>query len=103
MEFALGWISQLNEAEVKKNLELAHGVIVSRITHPAILYARLEYIYAFLLRYLKQYQEASKRAETAMMILTLFEVGEDKAFAQYCYATSFVEILTPNSTDGDFQ
>ena len=103
LELALGWIFQLNEAEVKKNLELAHGVITSTVTHPAILYARHEYLYALLLRYLKQYQEASKRAETAMMILTLFEVGEDKAFAQYCYATSFVETLAPNCTEEDFQ
>ena len=103
LELALGWIFRLNEIEVKKNLELAHGVITSRIKHPAILYARHEYLYALLLRYLKQYPEASKRAEGAMMILTLFEVGEDKAFAQYCYATSFVETLAPNCTNEDFQ
>ena len=87
LELALGWIFQLNEVEVKKNLEIAHEVIVSRIVHPVILYARYEYLYALLLHYLKQYQETSIRAEMAMMILTLFKVGEDKAFAQYCYAT----------------
>ena len=106
LELALGWIFQLNEVEVKKNLELAHRIITfseSSICHPAILYARHEYLYALLLRYLKQYQDASKRAETAMMILTLYEVGEDKAFAQYCYATSFIETLAPNCTKKDFQ
>jgi hypothetical protein len=103
LELALGWIFQLNKTEVEKNLELAHGVITSRISHPAILFARHEYLHALLLRYLKQYQEASKRAEVAMMILTLYEVGEDKAFAQYCYATSFVETLAPNCSEADFQ
>ena len=103
LELALGWIFQLNDVEVKKNLELAGRVITSEVGNPAVLYARHEYLYALLLRYLKQYREASKRAETAMMILTLFEVGEDKAFAQYCYATSFIETLAPNCTVEDFQ
>ena len=69
---------------------------------PSCTLRRHEYLHALLLCYLKQYQEASKRAETAVMILTLFKVGEDKAFAQYCYATSFVETLTPNCTEEDF-
>ena len=103
LELALGWIFQLNEVEVRKNLELAGRMITVKVKNPAVLYARHEYLYALLLRYLKQYREASERAETAMMILTLFEVGEDKAFAQYCYATSFVETLAPNCTEEDFQ
>ena len=103
LELALGWIFQLNEAEVTKNLELAGSVIISAVNDPAILYARHEYLYALLLRYQKRYHEASKRAEGAMMILSLFEVGEDKAFGQYCYATSFVETIAPNCTDGDFR
>ena len=102
LELALGWIFQLNEPEVKKNLKLAHHVITTMVKNPAILYARHEYLHALLLRYLKQYPEASKKAESAMMILTLFDVGEDKAFAQYCFATSFVETLTPWCSDEEF-
>ena len=103
LELALGCIFQLNEAEVKKNLRLAHRVITTRIRDPSVLYARHEYYHALLLRYLEQYEEASKMAEVAIMILSQFEVGEDKAFAQYCYATSFVETLTPDCTAEDFQ
>ena len=106
LELALGWIFQLNVFEVKKNLKLACAVITSNsgiISHPAILYARHEYLYALLLRYLKQYPEASKRAEVATMMLDAYEVGEDKAFAQYCYATSFVETLAPNCSEEEFQ
>jgi hypothetical protein len=52
---------------------------------------------------LKLYPEASKRAEVATMMLDPYEVGEDKAFAQYCYATSFFETLAPDCSAADFQ
>ena len=102
LELALGWIFQLNEREVMKNLQSAHKVIITELSDQSILYARHEYLHALLLRYLQRYAEASKKAETAIMILNPFEVGEDKAFAQYCYATSFVETLSPFCTDEDF-
>ena len=102
LELALGWIFQLNEGEVRKNLRLAHRVIM-KLQDPAILYARCEYLHSLLLRYLQQYAKASRKAEVAMMILMHFEIGEDRAFAQYCYATSFVETLAPNCTDKDFK
>ena len=105
LELALGWIFQLNEVEVRKNLELAHDIIMTLtpLQNPDILYARCEYLHALLLRYLKQYAEASKKAEVAIMMLMQYEIGEDKSFAQYCYATSFVETLAPNCTNEEFQ
>ena len=103
LELAIGWLFQIKLFKAKKNLDLAGDVITSRVKNPAVLYARHEYLHALILRQQKQYQEARKQAEGARMILSLFEVSEDKAFGQYCYAIIFAEMLPPKSIDEDFQ
>ena len=103
LELALGCIFRLDEFEVNKNLRLANDVITTRSKHRNIFYAWSKYLQSLLLRYQGKYEEASSLAETAVMVLEPYEVGEGKAFAQYCYATSFVETLRPDCTEEDFR
>ena len=93
LELALGLIFQRNEFEVKRNISLADQAIseIEDEVLASFLKARCKYLLSLSYRYLNRFEEARCLAKEALIILNLAEVGEDKAFAQYCYAIVLAE------------
>ena len=103
LQGAIARIMRKHYTEAEKLLEKCDQ-LCSKVTgnNRVILRGRCMYTWSWLFRYLNKTEKAKKCAEDALRILFNVEPGEDKALANYGYATTVIDyqsLTSANSPD----
>ena len=96
LECAMGWIFRKDKQKALNLIENCQKVCRQRVQENKnyfFLLGRCEYTLSWLYKYFQEFDQSRKYAEMAMATLSEVEQGEDRALANYAYASIIVECL----------